>query len=46
MKAQPLEKVPKYAHIPFILACHLPIDADPVPDPAYHCAVDPDAYQL
>jgi hypothetical protein len=26
-----------------ILACHLQIDADPVPDPAYHFDVGPDA---
>jgi hypothetical protein len=32
IKAQTIEK----AHIPYILACHLQIDADPVPDPAYH----------
>jgi hypothetical protein len=25
------------------LACHLQIDADPVPDPAYHFDADPDA---
>jgi hypothetical protein len=25
------------------LACHLQIKADPVPDPAYHFDVDPDA---
>jgi hypothetical protein len=29
--------------MPYILACHLQIDADPVPDPAYHFAADPDA---
>jgi hypothetical protein len=34
--AQTLEKVLKYAHIPYILACHLQIDADPDPVPAYH----------
>ncbi len=36
----------KYAlsHIPYILACHLQIDADldPVPQPAYHFDADPD----
>jgi hypothetical protein len=41
MKAQTLEKVLKYAHIPYNLACHLQIDADPVPDPAYHFDADP-----
>jgi hypothetical protein len=35
IKAQTLDKVLQYAHIPYILACHLQIDADPVPDPAY-----------
>jgi hypothetical protein len=25
------------------LACHLQIDADPVPDPAYHIDADPDS---
>jgi hypothetical protein len=33
----------KQAHIPYILACHLQRDADPVPDPAYHFDTDPDA---
>jgi hypothetical protein len=33
----------KWAHIPNDLACHLKIDADPVPDPAYHFDADPDA---
>jgi hypothetical protein len=28
-------------HIPYILACHAQIDADP--DPAYHFDEDPDA---
>jgi hypothetical protein len=32
----------KKAHIPYILACHLQIDADPVPDPAYLFDADPD----
>jgi hypothetical protein len=41
MKAQNLEKVLKYAHIPYILACHLQIDPDP--DPAYHFDADPDS---
>ncbi len=36
IKAQNLEQVLKQAHIPYILACHLPSDADPDPDPAYH----------
>jgi hypothetical protein len=43
IKAQILEKVLKYAHIPSISAIHLQIDADPVPDPAYHFDVDLDA---
>ncbi len=45
VKAQNLEKVLKQAHIPYILACHLQIDADPDPDPdpAYHFDVDPDS---
>ncbi len=34
--------MPKKAHIPYILTCHLRIDADPVPDPAYHVDADPD----
>ncbi len=32
----------KEAHIPYILACHLQIDMDPVPDPAYHFDADSD----
>jgi hypothetical protein len=32
-------KYRKSAHIPYILACHLQIDADP--DPAYHFDADP-----
>jgi hypothetical protein len=38
----------KYAHIPYISACHLQIDADPVTDPAYHfdAARDPDFYLM
>jgi hypothetical protein len=34
----------KQAHIPYVLACHLQIDADPypVPDPAYRFDADPD----
>jgi hypothetical protein len=44
IKTQTLEKLPKQANIPYILAFHLKIDADsdPVPDPAYHFDVDPD----
>jgi hypothetical protein len=42
IKAQTIEK----AHIPFILACQLQIDADPVPDPAYHFEADLDFYLL
>ncbi len=42
IKAQNLEKAPKEAHIPYILTCHLQIDAAPDPDPAYHCDADPD----
>ncbi len=30
-----LEKVLKYAYIPYILTCRLQIDVDPIPDPAY-----------
>ncbi len=30
IKTQTLEKVPKLAYIPYIFACHLQIDADPV----------------
>jgi hypothetical protein len=41
IKARTLEKLLKLAHIPYILACHLQIDADPVPDPAYHFYADP-----
>ncbi len=41
METQTLGKVLKYAHIPYIMACHLKIDADP--DPAYHFDADPDA---
>ncbi len=37
-----LEKVLKQAHIPYILACHLQIDVDPVPDPSYHLDADTD----
>jgi hypothetical protein len=41
---QNLEKVLSLAHNPYILACHLQIDAnpDPIPDPAYHFDADPD----
>jgi hypothetical protein len=44
IKAQTFEKELKQAHNPCILACHLQIDANPVPDPAYHfdAAPDPD----
>jgi hypothetical protein len=34
----------KYAHILYILACHMQIDADPVQDLAYHLHADPDPY--
>ncbi len=40
IKAQTLVKLLKYAHIPYILVCHLQIDADPDPDPAYHFDAD------
>ncbi len=40
IKARTLERVLRYAHIPYILACHLQIDANP--DPAYHVDKDPD----
>jgi hypothetical protein len=43
IKAQSIEKVLKYSHIPYILACPLQIDADPVLDPAYHFDADPDS---
>ncbi len=39
--AQNLEEVLKQAHNPYIMACHLQIDADPDPDQAYPF----DAYQ-
>jgi hypothetical protein len=42
IKAQTLEKVLKYSHIPYIWASRLQIDADPVPDPAYHFNADQD----
>ncbi len=42
IKAQNSEKVLKYAYVPYISACHLQIDADPDPDPAYHFDADPD----
>jgi hypothetical protein len=32
----------KLAHIPYNLAFHLQIDADTVPDPAYHFDADQD----
>jgi hypothetical protein len=41
LKAQTLEKILKYAYVPYILGCHLPNDADPVPDPVYHFDADP-----
>jgi hypothetical protein len=43
-KGPNLEKVLEYAHIPYIFACHLQIDADPdpAPDPAYHFNADSD----
>jgi hypothetical protein len=34
IKAQNLQKILKWNHIPYILACYLQLDADP--DPAYH----------
>jgi hypothetical protein len=40
IKEQNLEKVLKQAQIPYILACHLHIDADP--DPPYQFDADPD----
>jgi hypothetical protein len=40
IKAQNLEKVLKYAHIPYNLAGNFQIDADA--DPAYHFIADPD----
>jgi hypothetical protein len=42
IKAQNLEKVIKWVHIPHILACHLNIDVDVDPDPTYHSDADPD----
>jgi hypothetical protein len=39
VKAQNLEKVLKYGYFPYILACHLQIDA--YPDPAYHVRILP-----
>ncbi len=44
LKAQNLEKVSQIGSycIPYILACRLQIDADPDPDPAYHCDAGPD----
>ncbi len=35
-------KVFKYAHVPYILACHLKIDLDPDPYPAYQFDAEPD----
>ncbi len=45
-RLSPLKKKLKKAHIPYILACHLQIDAVPVPDPAYHFDADPDFYLM
>jgi hypothetical protein len=42
IKSQNFEKVLKQAHIPFILACHLQIDAVPDPDPVHQYDADPD----
>jgi hypothetical protein len=42
INAQNREKVLNYGHFPYILACHLQIDAYPNPDLAYHVDVDPD----
>jgi hypothetical protein len=39
IKAQNFEEVLEYARFPYILACHLQIDADP--DPACHFEADP-----
>ncbi len=40
-------KLWKNTHFPYTLACHLQIDADPDPGPAYHFDADPDlAYQV
>ncbi len=43
-----LQKVLKYALIPYILACHLQINADldPVLDTAYHFDADSDFYLM
>jgi hypothetical protein len=43
IKAQILESAQIYS-FPFIVACHLQIDADPVPDLAYHSDADSDPY--
>jgi hypothetical protein len=45
LKDQTIEKVLNQAHIPFILACHLKIDADPdpVPDLGNNLVADPNA---
>jgi hypothetical protein len=40
IKSKDLEKVKKYDQILHILACHLQIDSDPVPDQAYHFDAD------
>ncbi len=36
----------KQANIPYILACHLQIVVDPVPDAADHFDADPDFYLM
>ncbi len=42
IKAQNLEKVLKQAYVPYVLASHLKIDADPDSDPANHFDADRD----
>jgi hypothetical protein len=42
IKAQTLEKVLKYALIPYILVCHLQIDPDPDPAKNFDPDADPD----
>ncbi len=42
VKAKNLETVLKYAHIVYILACHLQIFSDPDRDSCYHFDADPD----
>jgi hypothetical protein len=41
MKAQNLETLLKLIHIPYILAYHLQIIADPDPDPTFQFNADP-----